>query len=75
VKVWEARVRSRGSPLPSTQQRSRFGAMLSLREEVDDAAVRTGFWGAVRVDVSGHTEVDAAYGEADRAHRISNTVG
>jgi CubicO group peptidase (beta-lactamase class C family) len=48
--------------------------MRSLKDEVDEAARRAGFSGAVRVDRSGHTELSAAYGFADRAHEIPNTV-
>ena len=49
-------------------------AMRSLREAVDDAAQRTGFSGVVRLDRSGDTELAAAYGMADRGHRIPNRV-
>jgi CubicO group peptidase (beta-lactamase class C family) len=48
--------------------------MSSLREAVDEAAERTGFSGAVRLDRSGEIELAAAYGLADRAHGIPNTV-
>jgi CubicO group peptidase (beta-lactamase class C family) len=48
--------------------------MRSLRDAVDDAVERTGFSGVVRVDRSGTTELVAAYGFADRAHEIPNTV-
>jgi CubicO group peptidase (beta-lactamase class C family) len=48
--------------------------MHELQDALDDAARRTGFSGVVRVDRSGETELAAAYGFADRAHRISNTV-
>jgi len=41
---------------------------------VDGAAERTGFSGVVRIDRSGETEVFTAYGYADRAHGILNTV-
>jgi CubicO group peptidase (beta-lactamase class C family) len=41
---------------------------------VDTTAARTGFSGVVRVDRSGETELSAAYGFADRAHRVPNTV-
>jgi CubicO group peptidase (beta-lactamase class C family) len=46
----------------------------SLQDAVDAAAERTGFSGVVRVDRSGGTELCAAYGFADRAHRLPNTV-
>ena len=48
--------------------------MPSLRQAVDDAAERTGFSGVVRVDRSGEPELPAAYGFADRAHGVPNTV-
>lgn len=48
--------------------------MQSLREAVDEVAERTGFSGVVRVDRGGETELCAAYGLADRAHGIANTV-
>jgi CubicO group peptidase (beta-lactamase class C family) len=41
---------------------------------VDAAAERSGFSGVVRVDRSGGMEFCAAYGLADRAHEIPNTV-
>lgn len=41
---------------------------------MDDAAEQTGFSGVVRVDRSGETELLKAYGLADRAHRVPNTV-
>ncbi|MDF2143629.1 serine hydrolase [Knoellia sp. p5-6-4] len=44
------------------------------REAVDDVAERTGFSGVVRLDRSGETEFAAAYGLADRAHGLPNTV-
>lgn len=48
--------------------------MGSLHGAVDAAAERTGFSGVVRVDRAGETELCAAYGYADRAHGIPNTV-
>jgi len=48
--------------------------MEPLRTAVDDAAARTRFSGVVRVDRAGETEVSAAYGFADRAHEVPNTV-
>jgi CubicO group peptidase (beta-lactamase class C family) len=48
--------------------------MQSLQDAVDEAAHRTGFSGVVRVDRSGETELATAYGFADRAHGIRNTV-
>ena len=41
---------------------------------MDETARRTGFSGAVRLDRAGEIELCAAYGFADRAHRIPNTV-
>jgi CubicO group peptidase (beta-lactamase class C family) len=49
--------------------------MQSLQDAVDGAAERTGFSGVVRLDRSGETELAAAYGLADRAHEVPNTVG
>ena len=48
--------------------------MESLQDAVDEVASRTGFSGVVRVDRDGVTEVNAAYGLADRARRVPNTV-
>jgi CubicO group peptidase (beta-lactamase class C family) len=48
--------------------------MEPLQNAVDELAARTGFSGAVRVDRDGETEVCAAYGLADRAFEIPNTV-
>ena len=48
--------------------------MTTLQTEVAEVAERTGFSGAVRVDREGDTVVCAAYGLADRAHRILATV-
>lgn len=45
-----------------------------LRGAVDGAASSTGFSGVVRVDRDGVTEVDAAYGLADRRHGIPMTT-
>lgn len=44
--------------------------MGDLRTLLDDRAVETGFSGVVRVDGPDGTLVDAAYGLAERAHRI-----
>ncbi len=46
----------------------------SLRDAVDGAAERSGFSGVVRLDRAGETEFSAAYGFADRAHGVLNTV-
>ena len=48
--------------------------MQSLQHAVDATAERTGFCGVVHVDRSGEIELRAAYGFADRAHRVPNTV-
>jgi CubicO group peptidase (beta-lactamase class C family) len=49
-------------------------AMLSPQDAVDGAADQSGFSGVVRVDRSGSMELCAAYGLADRAHQVPNTV-
>lgn len=48
--------------------------MQTFDEAVYDATERTRFSGVVRVDRSGFTEFAQAYGFADRAHKIPNTV-
>ena len=48
--------------------------MRTLEELVDAAARTEHFSGVVRVDRRGITEVAAAYGHADRAYEIANTV-
>jgi CubicO group peptidase (beta-lactamase class C family) len=48
--------------------------MRSLEDAVDETAERTGFSGVVRLDRAGRTELSAAYGFADRAHGVPNTV-
>jgi CubicO group peptidase (beta-lactamase class C family) len=48
--------------------------MPSLQDAVDDAAERTGFSGVVRLDHAGEIVLSKAYGFADRAHRVPNTV-
>jgi CubicO group peptidase (beta-lactamase class C family) len=48
--------------------------MTSLEAAVDEAVDRTGFSGAVRVDIAGETVLSRAYGYADRAHEIPNTT-
>ena len=48
--------------------------MQPLEEAVDAAAERTGFSGVVRVDRGDELELAKAYGFADRAHAIPNTV-
>ena len=48
--------------------------MQPLQDAVDEAAAHTGFAGVVRVDRAGENEVSRAYGLADRAHGVLNTV-
>lgn len=48
--------------------------MSSLQDAVASAAERSGFSGVIRLDRSGRTELSAAYGFADRAHGIPNTL-
>ena len=48
--------------------------MSSLREAVDAVAARTGFAGVVRVDGTHGEDLAAAYGYADRAHQVPNTL-
>src|SRR5947209_1157370 len=48
--------------------------MQFLQDAVDREARRTGFSGVVRLDRAGETEFAAAYGFADRAHGVRNTV-
>src|SRR5687768_13596921 len=48
--------------------------MQSLQDAVDRAAEHTAFSGVVRVDHSRGMEFCAAYGLADRAHEVPNTV-
>jgi CubicO group peptidase (beta-lactamase class C family) len=52
----------------------RFSAVQSLRDAVDEAAEPTGLSGGVRLDRLSETELCAAYGFADRAHGVLNTV-
>jgi hypothetical protein len=48
--------------------------MQVLEDAVDSLADRTGFSGVVRVERSGTIELAKAYGLADRAHEIRNTI-
>lgn len=48
--------------------------MTGLEHAVDAAAEATGFSGVVRVDRVGETALAKAYGLADRAHEIPNTI-
>ncbi len=47
---------------------------MELKDVADDAVRSCGFSGVVRVDRAGETELAQAYGLADRAHGIPNTV-
>jgi CubicO group peptidase (beta-lactamase class C family) len=44
------------------------------RQEIDTLAAETGFSGVVRIDRGGEVELEAAYGLADRAHEVPNTL-
>jgi len=48
--------------------------MLALQDLLDAEAARTGFSGVIRVNRASGSELAAAYGLADRAHEIANTV-
>jgi CubicO group peptidase (beta-lactamase class C family) len=48
--------------------------MAGLEVDVDALAERTGFSGVVHVQTGGRVELARAYGMADRAHGIANTV-
>ena len=48
--------------------------MVQLEEALDSLAERETFSGVVRVDRGDRTELAKAFGLADRAHRISNTI-
>jgi CubicO group peptidase (beta-lactamase class C family) len=48
--------------------------MVALAEAIDSLAAQSGFAGVVSVDRGGVIEFAKAYGLADRAHRIANTV-
>ncbi len=48
--------------------------MRSLEQQIDTTAQDTGFSGVVRVDWHGTTEVALAYGYADRAFEVANTL-
>ena len=48
--------------------------MVPLAEAVGAVAEQTGFSGVVSVDRAGETEFAQAYGLADRAHEIPNTL-
>jgi CubicO group peptidase (beta-lactamase class C family) len=42
--------------------------------EIDALATRTGFSGVVHIETGGRVELAKAYGHADRAHGVANTV-
>jgi CubicO group peptidase (beta-lactamase class C family) len=44
------------------------------RQDIDTLAAETGFSGVVRIDRGGEVELEAAYGLADRAHEVPNTL-
>jgi CubicO group peptidase (beta-lactamase class C family) len=46
----------------------------SLSAEIDRIAVETGFSGVVTISRSGNRFMQAAYGYANRAHRVANTL-
>ena len=48
--------------------------MGGLQDEVDALAEQTGFSGVVHVETAGQAQIARAYGLADRAHGIANTV-
>ena len=48
--------------------------MQQVRDAVEEVTRATRFSGAVRVDREGHVVLEAAYGLADRAHAVANTV-
>lgn len=48
--------------------------MNDVAQQVADIAAETGFSGVVRVDIDDTTELAQAYGLADRAHGVPNTV-
>ena len=47
---------------------------MTTRREIDELAAATGFSGVVRIDRGGEIELEAAYGLADRAHDVRNTI-
>lgn len=51
-----------------------MGQEHDLAAAVDHIAAETGFGGVVRVDIAGKTLVERAYGLADRAHGVPNTI-
>jgi CubicO group peptidase (beta-lactamase class C family) len=53
----------------------RDSAATALAETVDQAAAESGFSGAVRVDIGEQTVHARAYGLADRANGVANTLG
>jgi CubicO group peptidase (beta-lactamase class C family) len=53
---------------------SSFSRMQRMDDSVDSVAAETGFSGVVRVDRGEQVELARAYGLADRAHGIPNTI-
>jgi CubicO group peptidase (beta-lactamase class C family) len=49
--------------------------MLPRAQEIDSLAEQSGFAGVVAVDRGGEVEFAKAYGLADRAHQVPNTLG
>ena len=48
--------------------------MTDLADAIDARAAESQFSGVVRIDRDGETELARAYGDADRAHGIPNTL-
>ena len=59
---------------PSQVGSSTVPGVDELERTLDDVVQRTGFTGAVRFDDAGGTRLAKAYGYADRANKIANTV-
>src|SRR3954471_2002370 len=59
---------------PPSDDSAMISGVQSLRDAVDETAQRAGFAGVVRLDRAGETEFALAYGLADRAQEIPNTV-
>src|SRR4051812_29857534 len=53
---------------------ARFSVMRSLADMIDATATAAAFSGVVRVDRRSGTEIAEAYGYADRAYRMANTI-
>src|SRR4051794_34960981 len=59
---------------PPSDVSAMISSVQSLREAVEETALREAFAGVVRLDHAGETVFALAYGLADRAHEIPNTV-